>query len=526
MSTGSAIKRPTSLNYLPLILKSGILPPPSHQSSGILPRRRSRSPPIYRVFTDTYAQASPLLFRFASDLWKNELTKYKGVAILQVQNETIGIEILGFARIKQLGCIIVIAAIIAFFLYRELIDFPVYYYAGRSMLNGRTDLYSPNFAMGVLMDYRYPPLFLLLFFPFSLFEYHLSAYLWSFLSAFLVAGCFWLTSFKDYQNDITKRWQLYALPALAPYYILNLHNGNAHLLVILLMYGSLILYLKEKMGLSALLMALAITIKVVPIILLPYFAVKKQWKFLLQAAIFLIVLNLAPGFYFGWERNRQLLGNWYDLVVTNQEFHEVQGPINLSLKGQLRRYISEVDYQQRISGDVNYPAVNLAAISKGQTDTLWWIGSLLVLSGAFWLIYRAGCHEGITRPGRDDWEKRRTVIELGLMICLSLFIGPQTNKTYFIALLWPMSALALVCRRSLRGQGMIKGVLLLAALISISSSILPIPHLSRIVLAVGVDFYLNLLVMGALGFVLWLNSPLTERYKVALAEARLSDTAV
>jgi hypothetical protein len=44
---------------------------------------------------------------------------------------------------------------------RNLTDFAVYYAAGRSLLSGRTDLYAPDFARGVVMDYRYLPVFIL-----------------------------------------------------------------------------------------------------------------------------------------------------------------------------------------------------------------------------------------------------------------------------------------------------------------------------------------------------------------------------
>jgi hypothetical protein len=72
---------------------------------------------------------------------------------------------------------------------RNLIDFPVYYRAGQSLLNGRTDLYAADFALGQVMDYRYPPFFLLIFAPLWLLPYKFAAYLWYLLGVLQIYGC-------------------------------------------------------------------------------------------------------------------------------------------------------------------------------------------------------------------------------------------------------------------------------------------------------------------------------------------------
>src|ERR1051325_638496 len=72
---------------------------------------------------------------------------------------------------------------------RNLVDFPVYYAAGQSLLDGRTDLYAPDFARGPVMDYRYPPLFLLLLTPLWLLPYRVAAYVWYAISLLEIIGC-------------------------------------------------------------------------------------------------------------------------------------------------------------------------------------------------------------------------------------------------------------------------------------------------------------------------------------------------
>src|SRR5216684_966627 len=77
---------------------------------------------------------------------------------------------------------------------RNLIDFPVYYAAGSSLISGRTDLYSPDFALGRVMDYRYPPFFLVALYPLWLMPYALAAYIWYLLSVFEMNGSLLIVS--------------------------------------------------------------------------------------------------------------------------------------------------------------------------------------------------------------------------------------------------------------------------------------------------------------------------------------------
>src|SRR6266404_7020036 len=81
-------------------------------------------------------------------------------------------------------------ALLGFVFLRNLVDFPVYYAAGRSLASGRTDLYSPDFALGRVMDYRYPPLFLVALFPLWLLPYSVAAYVWYLVSVLEIGGCF------------------------------------------------------------------------------------------------------------------------------------------------------------------------------------------------------------------------------------------------------------------------------------------------------------------------------------------------
>jgi hypothetical protein len=241
------------------------------------------------------------------------------------------------------------------------------------------------------------------------------------------------------------------------------------------------------------------------VLLLPYFALKRRWTLLIGVGVFLIAINLMPSVYFGLQRNSELAGNWYTHVVASQEFHEDNGPINLSLKGQLRRSLSPVDYSQRVDGDVHYPAVNFASFSREQMVRAWEVCAVSLFAGVLSMIwwrqsYWAGSNSGVQRRENMDGEDAAGIpYELGLMICVTLLAAPLTSKIYFIELLWPVACLAsLAVDRSARRGRLALRVLVAVALVNSVLPLLPGRSAQRLLLVLGVDFYVTCLLMGVL----------------------------
>jgi hypothetical protein len=399
-------------------------------------------------------------------------------------------------------------AISGFIFIRNLIDFPVYYAAGQSLLNGRIDLYASDFALGRVMDYRYPPFFLVIFIPLWLLPYKVAAYLWYLFSVFQITACIVFLKNLLKPSVISKKLWLLLFCGVGQYFIIILHYGNAHLLAIFLLFGSLYFALKRKDAKAAVLMALAITIKLTPAFMLLYFLMKKRWRYLIMVTVFLFAINISPAAYFGFAQNLQLLKNWYQHVVVNQEFHETNGPINLSLKGQLRRYFTDVDYQQRVDGDTRYPAVNLTSISPQQMTRIWLFISVIIVGFAVFLIYRNSEYEPqdsdnsevnlqLSEKGTNSVSEK-TLVELGLLFSLMLFVEPLTSKIYFIALLWPLTVLVVaVFKKSTSENKLIRQILLFIAILNFVLPLLPGRSIQRGLLALGADFYVNLLLLAA-----------------------------
>jgi hypothetical protein len=398
---------------------------------------------------------------------------------------------------------------------RNLIDFPVYYAAGRSLISGRRDLYAPNFAAGQVMDYRYPPFFLLAFLPLWAMPYAVAAYTWYVLNVLSITGCIVvLRRMPGVTRLNTSAWSVSAL-AVAQYYVMVLHYGNAHLIAMLLLFTAFYFAFRGKNLVAALAMSLAITIKLTPVLLLPYFALKGKRRLLVLIGVLLIAVNLMPAAYFGFGENTELLKDWYHHVVADQEFHEINGPINLSLKGQLRRYFTRVDYAQRVDGDVQYPSINVASLTVGQTDTAWMVIGALAFASGLALVWKTARRNMVRRAEDRDqamaehgskergWLDAWAPLEFGVMICVGLLVGPLTSKIYFIALIWPIVCMAnFAAHNSTRAGRFSNSALLLIAVINSVLPLLPGRSIQRLLLVLGVDFYVNCLVLAALTYAL------------------------
>ena len=416
---------------------------------------------------------------------------------------------------------IAIVALLGVVFVRNLTDFSVYYAAGRSLISGRTDLYSSEFARGAVMDYRYLPFFLLVFTPLSLLPYTFAAYLWHLLNtlAIVVAVMSIASLYSKESGKRTRVWSV-AFFTVIPYFAMALDYGNVQLIVTAMMFAGLSLALKRRDLPAAALLAIATAVKIVPAVTLVYFAITRRFRLLGLVIVIIAALNLLPSLYFGIAGNTALVAAWYDHVIRGQEFHETNGPINLSLKGQLRRTFTEVDYTRRVDGDYRYPAVNIATWPVSTIDRIWLALSACSLLGGLALIWWSSSRRLAPALGDVDHDAPLDALQLGLLICLMLFVGPLTSKVYLVALLWPVVAVAMTSWE----DATLRRGLIAAAILSSALPLLPGRGVQRLLLVAGVDFYVSVVILVLVVFALIRSTrvkktdvnrraaPLTDRY--------------
>ena len=391
--------------------------------------------------------------------------------------------------------IIAAAVYITYFFPKQ--DFAVYYAAGRSLLSGRVDLYAPDFANAGVMDYRYPPVFILLFAPFALLPFSVSVFLWA--SLMLTAM---VASFKQIAEAASRFLTTHKLNLilvlssllLVKYLLVALKPQNVHLFLVIAVFASFFLLLKKKLLPASLLMAAVIAIKAFPVLLLPYFAIKRQWRFLGMTAGFVLMFLLLPAYYFGIDGNINLHQEWFSKVVNESDHYELNGPPNLAIPGQTIRYLTTVHYEQR-DLDRSYANVNFVESSPETAKLVGRVLAGLVAAITFAIIFFLD-----RRKRLEEDEGGFAIQEFAFAICMLLLVGPRSNIIYFSAMFIPYIILFVTWFEK-------RSVISLIALIvtTVTTVILPLvpgAKAQRLFVVSGVDTIAAIVVWTALAIIL------------------------
>ncbi len=180
-------------------------------------------------------------------------------------------------------------------------DFSGYYYSPLKVFNGGNpylggkDFFTP---------FVYPPPVLLFFSPFTFLPFFIAQ------KVFLIISIFCL---------LLSTGLLFKLFKLAPFSILGLFfitlvlnyfpekftlgMGQINNVVLLMVTLFIYFYIKKKDYLSGIFLALAIAIKLFPILLIPYLIIKKKWKILFFSASAMIFIALFTYVFVDWKVN-------------------------------------------------------------------------------------------------------------------------------------------------------------------------------------------------------------------------------
>ncbi|MGI8556611.1 MAG: glycosyltransferase family 87 protein, partial [Pyrinomonadaceae bacterium] len=351
--------------------------------------------------------------------------------------------------------------------------------------------------------YRYPPLFLLLFLPVWILPQPLAVYFWYWLNlaAVYLTGRVVAGELKQAAQGTAVKISLILLIsfiAVFKYLWMSIRYGNVHLIVVCLLFGAFYFVFKQKDKTAGLLLALAISIKVFPVLTLPYFFIQKKWRFLAVTIGFVFVFNLIPAFYFGFGTNLKLLGDWYRHVIVESEFHDSQGPLNFSLKGQMQRTFTQIDYPARIA-DSSYQNINLFSLKDNQVNLLWKLAVVFFMVSTLFILWSSS-----KSPPDNLTEKkikRLSLQEFGLMICTMLLVEPYTGTMYFTALFLPLAVLVYsVLTEESQASRIHRFALGFILFANCFLPIIPGSDVQRFILVLGLDFYITLYLWCALAY--------------------------
>jgi hypothetical protein len=373
---------------------------------------------------------------------------------------------MSFKRILVGGACLTLALGFAYYAGGHPMDFRVYYYGARGVFDGTRPVYGFTSGLGWPMHYRYPPLFLLIFAPFTLLPISWGAAVWLLLKVVALAGLLKMAFERGLKPETGRHSALIAFLFAAPYLVEEFRYGNAQFFIFSLSAAALLL-VDERPVLSGASLALGISVKVWPLFLLPYLAIRRKSKAVLYTVVFVALFAMLPGLYFGFARNFRLLGEWF-----SQESHtqlselEIWFP-NQSLRGVLMRYLTIVDYSQ--VPDSNYAQVNILSLNPARVRQIWIGFSIAAYAGFLWLANR--------RRYVADW------LSQGLAFCLIAVLEPFTQKYALAILLWPAVIVASAAWKP-RWRFLLYG----AAVLVLVQPLTPGASAQRLLQVLGLDF--------------------------------------
>lgn len=168
-------------------------------------------------------------------------------------------------------------------------------------------------------------------------------------------------------------------------------------------------------------LALAISLKAVPLLLLPYLAYRRAWRALAWTGAFLVVLNAAlPVLVYGPARTIAHWRSWR-AVAAREVNDPVPGFSNQSLFAAMKRLLTH-DGGSR--DPVRYA---VADWSPGALRVAFY--GIVVVVG-LWLAWRFRQHP-------LDWTDPRTAAELAVLIGAMVVVDPLAWKAHYVVLIMP-----------------------------------------------------------------------------------------
>jgi hypothetical protein len=366
------------------------------------------------------------------------------------------------------------------------VDFIVYYQGARSLLAGRTDLYSSTFAWGPPMVYVYPPLFLLLIFPLGWLSFANAFGVW-----FALMGLGTALVIRRAYRQLRPRhraryvWLMLVLPG--PLVMGALKSGNAHLFVVLLLICAVMAWSKGRVWPASFAIALGGAIKIFPLFLLPVFMARREWALATRVAGFTCLLWLMPAVYFGPQRTMSLYRSWSNPIVFHLPRFENQHSLDQSLPGTMKRWLTHVDYSGRVDRD--YPQVNFATLSRRALKAVTYGIEGIILTLSLWMC---ALLRSVAEILPTDRHRQLCVASAGcIFITLQLLLGPYTPTLYLSG--WLL--VALVLPSVVEGKKYVHNLLLLTGTLNLLLFLVPGKINQRALQAYGA--------FTVLGFVLW-----------------------
>jgi hypothetical protein len=313
-------------------------------------------------------------------------------------------------------------------------DFRAYYQAG-SLISSRVNIYEHGIVEG---GYLYSPTFAVLLIPLSWLPQIPAATLWYIGNIISLILLILLSIYLNVQTeqkfttwvkthflryDKNNKLLLFIVFTTfivsARFWLNNIEHGQINLQIWCMALFSIYFRKQNRYLLSGLLLGLVIIIKVLPLLLLFYFLVKRDLKIIYITVLFIIGLLMFPSIIIGWHFNIDLLQYWYSNVMMFSYNHLAAsaGDSNQSLPAMIVRFLSNVPGNEETG-----QAVNLFSFP---------IPKVLMLAGVLQIIFISIIPFIVIQRKVDQWVKEN--IEISVLFISAVLLPPLAWKAYYVA---------------------------------------------------------------------------------------------
>lgn len=274
--------------------------------------------------------------------------------------------------------------------------------------------------------YSYSPFFATLLIPLTYINEPLPQIFWLILNLFFLYEIWRII--KKYISSFSlsnkQKW-LFGFLVILFNIRFVLHNYEMSQMTIFLLFICLKVFdlaNEKKNWLSGFLLGLGIIIKILPVVLIPYFLYRNKFKPALISIGFFIVFLFLPALFFGWDFNIKLLTEWWNTINPTRDVFVMQQNLNAegihSLSSLMPAFFSSISSMTEVPFNRMLVELNPQKISAILNLTR------LALVGFTLFFLRS-------KPFQDIESRIKSLWELSYILAIIPLIFPHQQKYAF-----------------------------------------------------------------------------------------------
>ena len=227
---------------------------------------------------------------------------------MKLNNRTLGIAFIGFALAFLLGE------------FSRVGDFNIFLMASEALGEGK-NIYTTTYVSG--FHYYYSPLFAILITPLTWVSPYWASTLWNLFSFLLLARVF-IVLWKLFFPHSRQQPLIFLLGfagCIFPVYS-NFHMTQMSVFILWAMLECLYqVQVKERHWLGGAILGLALSIKIMPIVMLPYLLFRGHFKAAVYSILTVAICVMLPVAFLGNDTSRELTASWLELINPAHKDH-------------------------------------------------------------------------------------------------------------------------------------------------------------------------------------------------------------